>query len=61
MKLKIVIDDDETRAIWETVQRAEAEVARWPAWKRGEHAENPAATDAPSPSRRVTAGSNIDG
>jgi len=35
MKLKIAIDDSETRAVWETAQRARAEVAGWPAWKRG--------------------------
>lgn len=35
-KVKIRIDDPETRAIWETAQRAKAEVASWPAWKRGE-------------------------
>ncbi len=33
--IKIVIDD-ETRAVWETALRARAEVAGWPAWKRGD-------------------------
>lgn len=36
MKLKIRIDDDETRALWEAAKRAKAEVDSWPAWKRGE-------------------------
>ena len=45
MKLKIVIDDPETRAVWETVQRAKAEVASWPAWKRGEEAETTSTAD----------------
>jgi hypothetical protein len=34
VKLRIKLDDPETRAVWETVQRAKAEVAGWPAWKR---------------------------
>lgn len=37
MKLKIRIDDEETRALWETAKRAKAEVESWPAWKRGEY------------------------
>jgi hypothetical protein len=36
MKLKLKLDDPQTRAVWETVQRAKLEVASWPAWKRGE-------------------------
>jgi len=36
MKIKLKLDDQETRAVWETAQRAKAEVASWPAWKRGE-------------------------
>jgi hypothetical protein len=36
MKLKIRIDDEETRALWETAKKARAEVESWPAWKRGE-------------------------
>jgi len=35
-KLKIILDDPETRAVWETAKRAAAEVASWPAWKRGD-------------------------
>lgn len=34
-KLRISLDDPETRAIWETAKRAKAEVESWPAWKRG--------------------------
>jgi hypothetical protein len=34
-KIKIRIDDPETRAVWETAQKAKAEVASWPPWKRG--------------------------
>jgi hypothetical protein len=36
MKLRIRIDDDETRALWETAKKAKAEVERWPAWKHNE-------------------------
>jgi len=36
MKLKLKLDDQHTRAVWETVKRAKDEVAGWPAWKRGE-------------------------
>lgn len=36
MKLKIRIDDDETRALWEAAKQARAEVESWPAWKRNE-------------------------
>jgi len=36
MKLRICLDDPETRAAWEAAQRAKVEVASWPAWKRGE-------------------------
>jgi NTP pyrophosphatase (non-canonical NTP hydrolase) len=35
-KLKLKLDDPETRAVWAAAQRAKAEVASWPAWKRGE-------------------------
>lgn len=38
-KVKINLDDPETRAVWDTVQRAKDEVASWPAWKRGEAPE----------------------
>lgn len=34
MKLTIRIDDDETRALWETAKKAEVE--NWPAWKHNE-------------------------
>lgn len=36
MKLKLKLDDPHTRQVWQAVQRAKAEVAAWPAWKRGE-------------------------
>lgn len=36
MKLKIRIDDDESRALWETAKKAKAEVENWPAWKHNE-------------------------
>ncbi len=36
MKIEILIDDPETRAVWEAAKRAKAEVAAWPAWKRGD-------------------------
>jgi len=35
-KLQLVVDDQETRAVWETAKRAATEVAAWPAWKRGD-------------------------
>lgn len=35
-KLGILVDDPETRAIWEAANQAAREVASWPAWKRGE-------------------------
>ncbi len=38
MKIKARIHTPETRAVWETAQKAKAEVERWPAWKRGEEA-----------------------
>jgi hypothetical protein len=45
MKLTIRINDDETRALWETAKKAAAEVESWPAWK---HNEVPRAfSDAP--------------
>ncbi|TMQ14394.1 MAG: hypothetical protein E6J91_15450 [Deltaproteobacteria bacterium] len=47
MKLKIRIDDEETRALWETAKRAKAEVDSWPAWKRGELVPRPPADAAP--------------
>lgn len=30
---------DETRRIWETVQAAKREIARWPEWKRGDNSD----------------------
>ena len=42
MKLKIRIDDEETRALWETAKKAKAEVESWPAWKRNEVPRAPA-------------------
>ena len=36
MKLQIRIDDEETRALWETAKKAQAEVESWPAWKHNE-------------------------
>lgn len=56
MKLKIVIDDPETRAVWETVQRAKAEVAAWPAWKRGEEADSTLAAEAATAPRQQSTG-----
>jgi hypothetical protein len=47
MKIKIRIDDAETRAVWETAHRAKAEVESWPAWKRGETAPR-ASTETPA-------------
>lgn len=61
MKLKIVIDDPETRAVWETVQRANAEVAAWPAWKRGEQADTTATADAATAPGRPSGGSEVEG
>jgi hypothetical protein len=55
MKLKIRIDDDETRALWETAKKAKAEVESWPAWKRNEVPR--ALTDAPPASGAVTGSS----
>jgi hypothetical protein len=44
VKIKIRIDDPETRAVWETAHRAKAEVESWPAWKRGD--DRPRATSS---------------
>ena len=60
MKLKILIDDPETRAVWETAQRAKAEVAGWPAWKRGDQTDAPAAGPS-SPRRSSRMNNDIDG
>lgn len=35
-KIKISLEDPETRAIWETALAARREYETWPAWKRGE-------------------------
>ena len=59
MKLEIVIDDAETRAVWETVQRAKAEVESWPPWKRGEP-DASVATDPVGVSQRLCAGSDLE-
>ena len=56
MKLKIRIDDDETRALWETAKKAKAEVESWPAWK---HNEVPRASSDASASD-VIAGTSED-
>jgi hypothetical protein len=48
MKIKIRIDDPETRAVWETAQKAKAEVESWPAWKRGEEVPR-ASSETPTP------------
>ena len=45
MKVKLKLDDQKTRAVWETALRAKAEVASWPAWKRGEAAATIAKED----------------
>lgn len=34
--VRIGLDDEETRRIWETSKQAAAQFYRWPAWKRGE-------------------------
>jgi hypothetical protein len=36
-KLKLKLDDPHTLLVWQAAQRAKAEVASWPAWKRGEY------------------------
>ncbi|HEY0483239.1 MAG TPA: hypothetical protein VGD37_37210 [Kofleriaceae bacterium] len=57
MKLKIRIDDEETRALWETAKKAKAEVESWPAWKRGElvpRVSTDTDTDAPAPAVKVS-------
>lgn len=42
-KIKICLDDPETRATWESAQRSKREVERWPLWKRYGDAEERAA------------------
>jgi hypothetical protein len=36
MKLKIQLDDEETRALWGGRQESKAEVESWPTWKHNE-------------------------
>jgi len=60
MKLKILIDDPETRAVWETAQRAKAEVAGWPAWKRGDQTDAPVAAGPSNPPRRSGPNNDVD-
>ena len=49
MKLKIRIDDAETRALWETAKKAKAEVESWPAWKHNEVPRPPTDVAASDP------------
>jgi hypothetical protein len=58
IKLEIRIDDDETRALWETAKRAKAEVESWPAWK---HNEVPRASSDAGPSDASTETSRDQG
>ena len=58
MKLKIRIDDEETRALWETAKKANAEVESWPAWK---HNELPGASPDDSASEVITRSSEDRG
>lgn len=44
-RVKVSLDDPQTRAVWETAQRAADEVASWPAWKRGDVAVPPDSPD----------------
>ena len=53
MKLEIVLDDPEARAVWETVQRAKAEIEAWPSWKR-EWIDSSVALDPIGGPERVT-------
>lgn len=48
MKLKLKLDDQHTREVWQAVQRAKAEVAAWPAWKRGETNTSTTKIDSPA-------------
>lgn len=38
-RVKVRVDDEKTRRIWEAAGRAEREVAQWPAWKTGDDME----------------------
>jgi hypothetical protein len=50
-KIKIKLDDPKTRAIWNAVQQAKAEVERWPPSKRGEDGPRPAEPGSSPPSK----------
>jgi hypothetical protein len=56
MKIKLRLDDQETRAVWDAAQKAKPEVASWPAWKRGEETTvtNTATTAAATPKPDTT-------
>jgi hypothetical protein len=56
MKLEILIDDDETRALWETAKKAKAEVESWPAWKHNEVPRASSDASAPDAVARSTEG-----
>lgn len=56
-KIKISLEDPETRAIWNAALRARDEVASWPAWKRGED-DLPGESEAPAPSATASDASN---
>lgn len=49
MKIKLRLDDQETRAVWDAAQKAKTEVASWPAWKRGEEATASSVAATPKP------------
>jgi hypothetical protein len=49
MKFKIVLDDDDSRRTWASVEECARSVESWPAWKRGETLRSEA-----SPARPVT-------
>lgn len=38
-RVKIRVDDEKTRRIWEAAGRAERAVEQWPAWKTGDDTE----------------------
>jgi len=57
MKIKIRIDDPQTRAVWETAQKAKTEVDSWPAWKRGEEPSETTTDSAAIPVREPSSGS----
>ena len=53
MKLKLNIQDEQTRRVWDAALRAETAVEKWPAWKRGEDVPTPekgnGSADPPAP------------